>query len=98
MLTLLAAIAALGGPANAASPAAPSPRTIVITPATRMAGMACKPTGRYEIADRALLYRNDGEARMSPLSRLPKANLDKAVVRTVDGCDAPLVVGYQVGR
>jgi hypothetical protein len=59
---------------------------------------ACKPTGRYEITDPALLYRNDGKARMNRLGALPKANHEKAVLRTVDGCSAPVVVRHQVGR
>ena len=59
---------------------------------------ACTSNGRYEIADRALLYRDDGKARMSALGQLPKANHEKTVLRTIDGCAAPLMVGYEVGR
>lgn len=59
---------------------------------------ACKSNGRYEVVDPALLYRNDGTARASKLAQSPKANAEKTVLRTVDGCVAPLVVGYEVGR
>jgi hypothetical protein len=59
---------------------------------------ACKATGRYEIVDPALLYRDDGRAKLSQLSALPKANHEKAVLRTVGDCSAPVVVRYGVGR
>ena len=90
MLALLAAMTV------AATPTAdPRPRVAMVDPATRS---VCKSNGRYEIADPALLYRHDGKARVSPLGALPKANHEKAVLRTIDGCAAPVVVGYQVGR
>ena len=90
MLALLAAITV------AATPTAdPRPHMTLFDPAARP---ACKSNGRYEIADPALLYRQDGKARISPLGALPKANHEKAVLRVVDGCTAPVVVGYQVGR
>lgn len=90
MLALLAAMTV------AATPTAdPRPSMSMIDPSARP---VCKSDGRYQIADPALLYRNDGKARMAPLGALPKANHEKAVLRTVDGCTAPVVVGYQVGR
>lgn len=90
MFALLAAMTV------AATPTAdPRPHMSVFDPAARA---ACKSNGRYEVADPALLYRDDGKARMSPLGALPKANHEKAVLRVVDGCTAPVVVGYQVGR
>lgn len=90
MLALLAAITVAAIPVADARP-----RAFTTDGAIRP---ACKPTGRYEIANPALLYRDDGKARMSALGALPKANHEKAVVRTIDGCAAPLVVGYDVGR
>jgi hypothetical protein len=90
MLALLAAMTVAAIPAADARP-----RMAMVDAAARS---VCKSNGRYEIADRALLYRDDGTARMSPLGDLPKANHEKAVLRTVDGCAAPVVVGYQVGR
>lgn len=55
-------------------------------------------TGRYEVSDPALLYRDDGKAKFSALSQLPKANHEKAVLRTIAGCSAPMVVRYGAGR
>ena len=46
----------------------------------------------------ALLYRSDGKAQASRLGDLPKANHEKAVMRTVGGCAAPLYVRTGVGR
>jgi len=90
MLALLAAMTVVATPAADARP-----RMAMVDPATRP---ACKSNGRYEIADPALLYRHDDKARISPLGALPKANHEKAVLRTIDGCAAPVVVGYRVGR
>lgn len=59
---------------------------------------ACKSQGTYEIADRALLYREDGKAKVSELAELPKANHEKAVLRTIGGCADPLVIRYGAGR
>jgi hypothetical protein len=82
--------------AIAAGPTAdPRPRNFTLAPT---AVQACKTNGRYEIADPALLYRNDGKAKMSVLGALPKANHEKAVLRVIDGCTAPVVVRYEVGR
>ena len=81
--------------------------TMVSTPAPQvfverrvLPGMetVCKATGRYEIADLALLYRDDGRDKLSQLGDLPKANHEKAVVRTIGDCSAPLVVRYGIGR
>ena len=58
----------------------------------------CKSQGTYEIADRALLYREGGKAKLSELGDLPKANHEKAVVRMIGGCAAPLVIRYGAGR
>jgi len=90
MLAMLAAMTVAVAPTTE-----PRPRMSMID---RSARPVCKSDGRYEIADPALLYRNDGKASMAPLGALPKANHEKAVLRTVDGCTAPVVVGYQVGR
>lgn len=89
MLALLAAMTVATTPA-----ADQRPQTPVADPMRPV----CKSNGRYEIADRALLYRSEGKALVTPLGRLPKANHEKAVLRTVDGCAAPLVVRHQVGR
>ncbi|WP_296596873.1 hypothetical protein [Phenylobacterium sp.] len=94
MLAMLAAAAMTV--AVAATPAAESRPLVIVTPPADTP--ACKTNGRYEVADRALLYRNKGRAKASVLGELPKANHEKTVLRTIDGCAAPLVVGYEVGR
>jgi len=76
----------------------PPPQVFVERRAPALSDVACKPTGRYEIVDPALLYRDDGKAKVAALGRLPKANHEKAVLRTVGGCSAPVVVRYGVGR
>jgi hypothetical protein len=58
----------------------------------------CRSQGTYEIVDRALLYREDGKAKLSQLGELPKANHEKAVVRMMGPCANPLVVRYEAGR
>lgn len=65
-------------------------------PAPRVARV-CKPSGRFEVSDPALLYRHDGKAKAFRLGDLPRANHERAVLRTIDGCSAPLVVQYRVG-
>jgi hypothetical protein len=90
MLALLAAMTVASTPTADARP-----RLAMVDPD---APAACKSNGRYEIAEPVLLYRDDGKARRSPLGALPKANHEKTVLRTVDGCAAPVVVGYQIGR
>lgn len=89
MLVILAAVTVASTPA---------PRVFVERPALAGAETVCAPTGRYEIADPALLYRYDGQASVKRLGALPKADHEKAVLRTVDGCSAPVVVRYGVGR
>lgn len=60
---------------------------------------ACKTNGMMQTGfDPALLYRKDGKAKVDQLGALPKPNLEKTVVRTIDGCAAPVVVRYGVGR
>ncbi len=93
MLALLAA-ATMTATVAAAPAAGRAPALVDDAPPAR----ACKTNGSIEIAAPALLYRDDGKAKMSALSRLPKANHEKAVLREIEGCAAPLVVGYEVGR
>lgn len=92
MLAMLAAAAMTA--TVAATPAADARPSLFFSDAPKP---ACKANGRYEIAEPALLYRK-GRAKASVLGDLPKANHEKAVLRTIDGCAAPLVVGYEVGR
>lgn len=75
----------------------PAPRVFVASPA-ESATSACKAEGRYEIADPALLYRDDGRARLSSLGDLPRANHEKTVMRMIGPCSNPMIVRYGVGR
>ncbi len=93
MIALFAAMTVAAAPAADAAPRA----LVAPRPLAAPSSDACS-AGRYQIADRAQLYRDDGRARASQLGQLPKANHEKAVARTIDGCAAPLVVGYDVGR
>lgn len=77
--------------------ATPAPRVFVTPPSDAASGV-CKAEGRYEISDPALLYRNDGKAKVQALNALPKANHEKAVMRMIGPCSAPVVVRYGVGR
>lgn len=59
----------------------------------------CKPIGVLQTSTPttpALLYRRGDPGAVKRLDTLPKANHEKAVLRTVGGCAAPMVVGYQV--
>lgn len=89
MLTILAA-------ATVASAAGP-PAHLRVWRTDPMAAV-CKSQGTYEISDPALLYRGDGKAKLAQLGELPKANHEKAVVRTIGPCANPLVVRYGAGR
>jgi len=60
---------------------------------------ACKPIGALQTSapvSPALLYRHGDPGAVRRLDTLPKANHEKAVLRTVDGCSAPMVVGFEV--
>jgi hypothetical protein len=91
MLAILAA-------ATVASAVAPPMEVRVFRDRDRPGVTVCRSQGRFEVSDPALLYRHDGKAKIARLGDLPKANHEKAVLRTVDGCAAPMVVGYGVGR
>jgi hypothetical protein len=78
--------------ASMAQPPAPSfpvRNTPVINPITQ--GKACPPTSRYEVA-------KGGKVGAHKLNELPMADGYKAVLRKVDGCNAPILVGYGYGR
>ncbi len=54
--------------------------------------LSCPPTSRYEAA------RRGGKLGAQKLNELPMADGYKAVLRRVDGCNAPIVVSYGFGR
>ena len=56
-----------------------------------LAAAICPPTSRYEAA------RRGGKLRMQKLNELPAADMYSAVYRRVGGCEAPIIVRYNVG-
>ena len=88
MRILLVATAALIAPASAAAPPAPA------EPAATQA----KPKAecRSSTVHRASPFNRADPVRPRKLAELPPATGYKAVLRTIDGCDAPLTfVEYQ---
>ena len=89
MIALIAALA-VAAPSTLAESRGPAGE-----PAT------CKAQGVLQTSQPmhpALLYRSDGTLRASRLGDLPEADHEKAVLRTIGGCAAPLYIGYSVGR
>jgi poly(3-hydroxybutyrate) depolymerase len=52
---------------------------------------SCPPTSRYEAA------RRGGKLGLKRLNELPAADMYNAVYRRIDGCEAPIIVRYDVG-
>jgi hypothetical protein len=71
-------------------PITPTREMPVINPLSQNQ-LNCPPTSRYEASKRG--------AKLDPqkLAELPMADGYKAVLRKVDGCNAPIVVGYGFG-
>ena len=63
----------------------------VINPLVRDS-LKCPPTSRYEAAKRG------EKLGLKKLNELPAADAYKAVLREIDGCNAPIIVGYGIGR
>jgi hypothetical protein len=91
LIILAAAPVALAVAAAAGSPA--PLRLAAAEPA-----QACKAQGAYEVSDPVLLYRQDGRAKLSRLDDLPKADHEKAVLRTIGPCAVPVVVRQGAGQ
>jgi hypothetical protein len=105
MRILLAAAAALltlasagATPAASAQPRSAAANTApqkigdmpVINPEAYAPGN-CPPISRYEAAKRG------GKLRPQKLNELPMADAYNAVLRHIDGCNAPVMVGYGFG-
>ena len=91
MLALLAAMTVTAAP----EPAVAGPRVSVLSPPPTA---ACKANGTYHAGwDRALAQPN-GRVQAQRLADLPKPDLERTVLRTVDGCAASAIVRYSVGR
>lgn len=76
---------------EASPPAFPVREMPVVNPNARDA-LNCPPTSRYEAAKRG------GKLGAQKLGELPMADGYKAVLRRIDGCNAPIVVSYGFGR
>jgi len=74
----------------AATPTFPMGDMPVVNPLKQNA-LKCPPTSRYEAAKRG------GKLDMKKLNELPAADGYKAVLREIDGCNAPVMVGYGFG-
>lgn len=73
--------------------------TLLTAPAA--AATPCKAQGMLQTStptDPALLYRREGVRLSWRLADLPRPDQEKAVLRTREGCSAPLYVGFAVGR
>lgn len=95
MLAMIVAAAAV-----ASAPGSPLDATrLSRDPSPFAASAACKATGRYQTDwEPALLYRSSDRIRPKRLEELPKPDCEKAVLRTIGGCSAPMVMGVSVGR
>ena len=94
MRTLFPALALplLVSAASTAQPpsAVPAREMPVINPIAQ-SPISCPPTSRYEAAKRG------GKLGAQKLNELPPADGYKAVLRRIDGCNAPIVVSYGIG-
>ena len=93
-----AASTPLFSPPNASEPivSAPAADRSVINPNQRDASGLCPPTASQMAADR--VRQSGGRDLFHKLTELPPANGYVAVYRRVDGCEAPIVVKYGLGR
>lgn|SRR5690349_14031997 len=76
--------------AQTPAPTFPTRNTPVINP-NALDSSACPPTSRYEASKRG------AKPGAQKLGDLPMADGYKAVLRRVDGCNAPILVGYGFG-
>ena len=88
-LLILALGIAVSTPAFAAQPF-PTRDMPVLNP-NEGAPKSCPPTSRYEAA------RRGGKLGMKKLDELPAGDLYKAVYRKIGGCEAPIIVRYNIG-
>ena len=88
-LLVLALALCATAPASAAAPTAA--RDMPVINPNGSASAACPPTSRYEAA------RRGGKLGLKRLNELPAADMYNAVYRRIDGCEAPIIVRYDVG-
>src|SRR4051812_46442945 len=89
LLILMAAGLSVANPASAAE-TYPT-RNMPVQNPNAGSPSTCPPTSRYEAA------RRGGKLGRSLLSELPAADLYLSVYRKIGGCEAPIIVRYNVG-
>ena len=77
--------------AETPAPATPVRDMPVVNPLAQNQ-LRCPPTSRYEASKRG------GKLGAQKLNELPTADAYKAVLRQIDGCNAPIIVSYGLGR
>ena len=90
MRLLVLALVLSVGSSGYAAPTTRARQTPVINP-NGPASAICPPTSRYEAA------RRGGKLGLKRLNELPAADMYNAVYRRIDGCEAPIIVRYDVG-
>ena len=86
----LASAAMLAATAGAAAPSRSAGQMPVLNPEAA-APRDCPPTSRYEAA------RRGGPLTLRHLDELPGADMYKAVYRHIGGCQAPIIVRFDIG-
>ena len=89
-LVFLASAAILATTPAAAAPSRPAGQMPVLNP-DAAAPRDCPPTSRYEAA------RRGGPLTLRHLNELPGADMYKAVYRHIGGCQAPIIVRFDIG-
>jgi hypothetical protein len=90
MRLLILALALSASTSGSAAHVTPTRDMPVVNP-NGPASAICPPTSRYEAA------RRGGRLPPSLLTQLPAADMYSAVYRRVGGCEAPIIVRYDVG-
>jgi len=94
-LLLLTAVSLLPAASAAEPRSEPNPGRIVDMPMVDPTGSNpadCPPISRYHA------MRRGGPLAAQKLNQLPAADHYKAVYRKIDGCVAPMIVSFGVGR
>jgi hypothetical protein len=90
-MRLLILAAALSSATSALAADATPARDMPVVNPNAGAPKSCPPTSRYEAA------RRGGKVGLSLLNELPAADMYNAVYRRIDGCEIPIVTGYEIG-
>jgi hypothetical protein len=90
MRLLILALALSASTSGSAAHVTPTRDMPVVNP-NGPASAICPPTSRYEAA------RRGGRLPPSLLNQLPAADMYSAVYRRIGGCEAPIIVRYDVG-